>query len=179
MSKIGKTPITIPDEVKIEIKDDQVVVSGPKGKLSAPVFPGIKIEIKDNELRVSRSKNDKQSRSNHGLVRSLIENHVIGVTEGYKKTLKLVGTGYRVKKKGQGLELTVGYSHPVEVDPIQGVNLEIEGNDTICVSSIDKQKVGQAAADIRAIKPPEVYKGKGIRYEGEVVKLKPGKAAVE
>ncbi len=179
MSKIGKTPITIPDEVKIEVKDNRVIVSGPNGKLSAPLFPHIKVEIKDNRLRVSRSKNDKQSRSNHGLVRSLIENHVIGVTQGYKKTLKLVGTGYRVKKKGQGLELTVGYSHPVEFDPIQGIDFEIEGNDTIYISGIDKQVVGQAAANIRAIKPPEVYKGKGIRYEGEVVKLKPGKAAVE
>ncbi len=179
MSKIGKTPISIPDQVKVEVKENEVVVIGPDGQLSAPLLANIKVEVQDNEVRVSRDKNDKQTRSCHGLVRSLINNHIIGVTEGYKKTLKMVGTGYRVKKKGQGLELAVGYSHPVIVDPVPGVIFELEGNDTIYVSGIDKQKVGQMAANIRAIKPPEVYKGKGIRYEGEVVKLKPGKAAVE
>ncbi len=179
MSKIGKTPIPIPDQVKIEVKDDEVVISGPKGQLTAPLFPSIKVETTDNEVRVSRSKNDKQTRSYHGLVRSLIANHIEGVTSGYKKTLKLVGTGYRAKKKGQGLELTVGYSHPVEVAPVKDITLELDGNDTIHISGFDKQAVGQVAAEIRAIKPPEVYKGKGIRYEGEVVKLKPGKAAIE
>jgi large subunit ribosomal protein L6 len=179
MSKIGKTPISIPDQVKIEVKENEVLITGPNGQLSAPLFAHIQVEVQDNEVRVSRDKNDKQTCSNHGLVRSLINNHIIGVTEGYKKTLKMVGTGYRAKKKGQGLELTVGYSHPVIVDPVPGITLELEGDDTIYVSGIDKQKVGQVAANIRAIKPPEVYKGKGIRYEGETVKLKPGKAAVE
>jgi large subunit ribosomal protein L6 len=179
MSKIGKTPISIPDQVKIEVKENEVLITGPNGQLSAPLFAHIQVEVQDNEVRVSRDKNDKQTCSNHGLVRSLINNHIIGVTEGYKKTLKMVGTGYRAKKKGQGLELTVGYSHPVIVDPVPGITLELEGDDTIYVLGIDKQKVGQVAANIRAIKPPEVYKGKGIRYEGETVKLKPGKAAVE
>lgn len=179
MSKIGKTPISIPDQVKIEVKENEVLITGPNGQLSAPLFAHIQVEVQDNEVRVSRDKNDKQTCSNHGLVRSLINNHIIGVTECYKKTLKMVGTGYRVKKKGQGLELTVGYSHPVIVDPVPGITLELEGDDTIYVSGIDRQKVGQIAANIRAIKPPEVYKGKGIRYEGETVKLKPGKAAVE
>jgi large subunit ribosomal protein L6 len=179
MSKIGKTPISIPDQVQVEVKENEVLVAGLKGQLTAPLFKHIKVEIQNGEVRVSRDKNDKQTCSNHGLVRSLINNHIIGVTKGYKKTLKMVGTGYRAKKKGQGLELTVGYSHPVTVDPVPGIILELEGDDTIYVSGIDKQKVGQVAANIRAIKPPEVYKGKGIRYKDEIVRLKPGKAAVE
>lgn len=179
MSKIGKTPITISDQVKIEVKDNEVVVRGPKGELTSPLFNHISIEIEDDQLRVSRDKDDKQTRSYHGLVRSLINNNVFGVTEGYKKTLKLVGTGYRVKKKGQGIEMTLGYSHPVEYQPESGVKIDIEGEDTIYIEGIDKQSVGQAAAHIRALRPPEPYKGKGIRYEGEVVKIKPGKTAVE
>jgi large subunit ribosomal protein L6 len=179
MSKIGEKPIKIPDQVKIEINDTEVVVVGPKGQLTAPLFRLIEVEVKEGEVRVSRKKDNKQAKSLHGLVRSLIENNIIGVTEGYKKTLKLVGTGYRVKKKGQGLELSVGFSHTVTVEPVKDVVLVLEGDDTIHISGIDKQKVGQVAADIRAIKPPEPYKGKGVRYEGEVVKLKPGKTATE
>jgi large subunit ribosomal protein L6 len=179
MSKIGRTPISIPDKVKVDIKDNSVQVRGPKGELEAPVYEGIKVEIKDEEIQVHRDSDKKQIRAYHGLVRSLINNHIKGVTEGYKKTLKMVGTGYRVQKKGANLTVTVGLSHPVEIEAVEGINLDIEGNDTIYVSGIDKQKVGQVAADIRAIRPPEPYKGKGIRYDGEVVKLKPGKAAVE
>ncbi len=179
MSKIGRTPIVIPDQVKVVVKDDYAQVRGPKGELEAPIHKGIEVEIKDNEVQVHRDSDKKQIRAYHGLVRSLIANHIEGVTKGYKKTLKMVGTGYRVKKKGSGLSVTVGLSHSVEIEAVAGVNLEIEGDDTIHVSGIDKQKVGQVAADIRAIRPPEPYKGKGIRYEGEVVKLKPGKAAVE
>lgn len=179
MSKIGKTPIQVPSGVKIEVSDDQIKVSGPKGNLAAPNFAGIKVEVADNEVRVNRTHDNKQTRSYHGLVRSLINNHIIGVTQGYKIILKLVGTGYRVKKKGQGIELALGFSHPVEFAATQGVAFDIEGEDTIIVTGIDKQAVGQAAADIRACKPPEPYKGKGIRYEDEVVKIKPGKAAVE
>ncbi len=179
MSKIGRTPISIPDKVKVNIKDNSVQVRGPKGELEAPVYEGIRVEIKDKEIQVHRDSDKKQIRAYHGLIRSLIDNHIKGVTEGYKKTLKMVGTGYRVQKKGTNLTVTVGLSHPVEIEAVEGINLDIEGNDTIYVSGIDKQKVGQVAADIRAIRPPEPYKGKGIRYEGEVVKLKPGKAAVE
>jgi large subunit ribosomal protein L6 len=179
MSKIGEKPIKIPDQVKIEINDVEVVAIGPKGQLTAPLFRLIEVEVKEGEVRVSRKKDSKQAKSFHGLVRSLIKNNIIGVTEGYKKTLKLVGTGYRVKKKGQGLELSVGFSHFVAVEPVEDVTFVLEGEDTIHISGIDKQKVGQVAADIRAIKPPEPYKGKGVRYEGEVVKLKPGKTAAE
>jgi large subunit ribosomal protein L6 len=179
MSKIGKTPIILPDQVKLEVKANEVVVTGPKGQLTAPLFKHIEVVVKDGLIQVERDKDDKQTKSFHGLVRSLINSHVIGVTEGYQKTLKLVGTGYRAKKKGQGLEMTVGYSHPVEFEATQGVNLEIQGEDTVVVSGIDKQLVGQAAANIRALKPPEPYKGKGIRYEDEYVKIKPGKTATE
>ncbi len=179
MSKIGKTPIKIPSGVKIEVSDDQIKVSGPKGNLDSPNFDGIKVEVTGDEVRVDRTRDNKQARSYHGLVRSLVNNNIIGVTQGYKITLKLVGTGYRVKKKGQGIELALGFSHPVEFSAIQGVTFDIEGEDTIIVTGIDKQAVGQAAANIRAAKPPEPYKGKGVRYEDEVVKIKPGKAAVE
>ena len=179
MSKIGKKPIQIPAGVKIEVESNQVKVTGPKGALLAPIFDEIKIVIKDSELRVERTKDSKQARSYHGLVRSLINNHIIGVTEGYKVSLKLVGTGYRVKKKGQGIEMAIGFSHPVEFAATLGVTLDVEGEDTIHVLGIDKQAVGQVAADIRASKPPEPYGGKGVRYEDEVVKIKPGKAAAE
>lgn len=179
MSKIGKTPIKIPSGVKIEVSDDQIKVSGPKGNLDSPNFDGIKVEVTGDEVRVDRTRDNKQARSYHGLVRSLVNNNIIGVTQGYKITLKLVGTGYRVKKKGQGIELALGFSHPVEFSAIQGVTFDIEGEDTIIVTGIDKQAVGQAAANIRAAKPHEPYKGKGVRYEDEVVKIKPGKAAVE
>lgn len=179
MSKIGKKPIQVPSGVKLEITETQIKVTGPKGSLISPLFAGITIENKNNEIRVSRAKDDKQSKSYHGLVRSLINNNVAGVTQGFKKSLKLIGTGYRVKKKGQGIELAVGYSHTIEFIPPQGVNLEVEGEDIVHVTGIDKQAVGQAASDIRSVKPPEVYQGKGVRYEDEVVKLKPGKAATE
>lgn len=179
MSKIGKTPIKLPVGVKLEADQNQVKVTGPKGSLTAPLFETIQIEVKDSEVRVSRTKDDVQSRSYHGLVRSLINNDVLGVSQGYLKTLKLMGTGYRVKKKGQGIELSVGYSHTVQFAPPQGVQLEVEGEDIIKISGIDKQAVGQVASDIRSIRPPEPYQGKGIRYADEVVKLKPGKAATE
>ena len=179
MSKIGKKPIVVPSEVKVEIDKSQVKVSTSKGSLSSPILRGIKVEEVDGEIRVTRTKNDSKTRSYHGLVRSLIENNITGITQGYKKTLKLVGTGYRAKKKGQGLELAVGYSHQVEFMPLQGAMIDLEGEDTIHVSGVDKQAVGQVAANIRAIKPPEPYQGKGIRYEDEIVKIKPGKAAVE
>jgi len=179
MSKIGKTPINIPEQVELKIEDQEVKIKGPKGQLIAPIKPGIKVEIEDNQVKVLRNNDKLQTRAYHGLVRSLIQNQIEGVTEGYQITLKLVGTGYRVSKKGAGLEVTVGYSHPVMIDPVKDIELNIQGNDTIIITGIDKQKVGQVAADIRAIRKPEPYKGKGIRYEDEVVKLKPGKAATE
>lgn len=175
MSRIGNTPINIPDQVTVEVANGEVVVKGPKGQLTAPVLPGIEVEVQEDQVMVSRRNERQQVRSNHGLVRSLINNHIIGVTDGYSKTLKLIGTGYRVQSKGQGLSITVGLSHSVEVEPLEGVTLKTEGNDTIHVEGINKQVVGQMAADIRKLRPPEPYKGKGIRYEDEFVRIKPGK----
>lgn len=177
MSRVGRTPITIPSGVSISIVDDRIQVKGAKATLEAPLLPGIKVAIEGDQAIVTRENNEKQTRSNHGLVRSLIDNHIIGVTRGYSKTLKLIGTGYRVSAKGQGISLAVGYSHPVEVDPPTGVTIAVEGNDTIKVSGVDKQLVGQVTANIRKIRPPEPYKGKGIRYEDEDVRRKQGKAA--
>lgn len=177
MSRIGRTPITIPQGVTVEISDSTVTVTGTKGSLETQLLPGISVKIVDQEVVVGRSDDERQTRAYHGLIRSLIANNVVGVTDGYSKTLKLVGTGYRVASKGQGVSLSVGYSHPVEVVPPTGVTLKIEGNDTIIVSGIDKQLVGEVAANIRKTRPPEPYKGKGVRYEDEVVRRKQGKAA--
>lgn len=177
MSRIGKKPITIPQGVTVDVANDVVTVKGPKGQLQAPVLAGLSVKVQDGEVVVEQTQASRQTSAFHGLVRSLIANHVTGVTEGYKKTLKLVGTGYRVQAKGAGISLAVGYSHPVDVDATQGVQLKVEGNDTIHVEGIDKQAVGQMAANIRKIKPPEPYKGKGIRYEDEFVRIKPGKTA--
>lgn len=177
MSRIGKKPIALPQGVTVDITNDVVTVKGPKGQLQAPVLAGLSVTIEDGEVVVKQVKASRESSAFHGLVRSLIANHVVGVTDGYKKTLKLVGTGYRVQAKGAGISLAVGYSHPVDVEPQAGVQLKVEGNDTIHIEGIDKQSVGQMAANIRKIKPPEPYKGKGIRYEDEFVKIKPGKTA--
>jgi large subunit ribosomal protein L6 len=179
MSRIGNKSVQVPDGVTVTVSTNEVEVKGPKGVLKAPGFKSLTVTIEDNQVKVSRKNNLPQSRANHGLLRSLINNHIIGVTEGYKKTLKMIGTGYRVTSKGQGLSLTVGFSHPVEVAAEEGVKLSLEGNDTIHIEGIDKQKVGQMAANIREIKPPEPYKGKGIRYIDEVVIRKAGKTATK
>lgn len=175
MSRIGKKPITIPAGVTVTVTNDSVEVKGPKGQLSVALLPKVTVKVEDNQVLVSRKGNEPQTRAFHGLIRSLIANNVVGVTDGYKKTLKLVGTGYRVAAKGAGLSLSVGFSHQVEVEAKPGVKLSVEGNDTIHIEGIDRQLVGQVAADIRAIKPPEPYKGKGVRYVDEQVKIKPGK----
>ncbi len=177
MSRIGRKTITLPAGVTVTVANNVVDVKGPKGQLKVDVLPNITVTVKDGEVLVERQSEDKQTRSFHGLIRSLIQNNVLGVTENYKKTLKLVGTGYRAKAMGSNVSLAVGYSHPVEVKAINGVSIKVEGNDTIILEGIDKQAVGQLAADIRKIRPPEPYKGKGIRYEDEVVIRKQGKAA--
>ena len=178
MSKIGNTPIPLPAGITVTQSEQVVSVKGPKGELSFNLFDGIKVKIETEELIVSRTNDEPQTTAFHGLVRSILANYVQGVSEGYKKTLKLVGTGYRVSTKGAGLSVTVGYSHPVDIDPVEGIELKAEGNDTIHVTGIDKQLVGQVSANIRAIRLPEPYKGKGIRYEDEIVKTKPGKTAI-
>lgn len=177
MSRIGYTPISIPDGVTVTVTGDQVEVKGSKGQLQAPLKPGIEVAVADGEVKVTRKNELKQTKAYHGLVRSLINNAIIGVTEGYQKTLKLVGVGYRVAMKGQGLSLSVGFSHPVEIEAPAGITFKLEGNDTIHVSGIDKELVGQISADIRKVRPPEPYKGKGIKYDGEVIQRKAGKTA--
>ena len=178
MSKIGRTPIHVPESVTVTVKADAVTVKGPQGELSLPSLSGIKVKVEADQVLVTRTNDKDQTKANHGLMRSLINNHVIGVTEGYKKTLKMVGTGYRVQAKGKNLNLQVGFSHDVSYECPAGIEFQVEGNDTIIISGIDKQQVGQTAAEIRQVKPPEPYKGKGIRYEGEYVRRKQGKAAV-
>jgi large subunit ribosomal protein L6 len=177
MSRIGKKAITLPNGVSATITEQEVVVKGPKGELKVIVLSGITVQLEDNALTVTRQNNEQQTRAFHGLIRSLLDNAVAGVNEGYKKTLKLVGTGYRVASKGQGLSLSLGFSHPVDVVAVPGVKFSLEGNDTIHIEGIDKQLIGQVAANIRKIRPPEPYKGKGVRYSDEVVRRKAGKTA--
>jgi large subunit ribosomal protein L6 len=177
MSRIGRKPVEIPSGVTVTVDQGQVVVKGSKGELKFELPAKISVEVKDGQVEVSRKGDSRPARAAHGLVRSLISNNIVGVSEGYKKTLKMVGTGYRATAKGAGIELAVGLSHKVEVKPMDGVKLSLEGQDTIHVEGIDKQAVGLQAAKIRDIRPPEVYKGKGIRYVDEVVRLKPGKTA--
>lgn len=169
-------PIGIPGGVEIKVEGDIVSVKGPKGELSHTIAAPIIVSIEDGQVVVSRPDDERDSRSLHGLTRTLIANQIIGVTEGYAKELEVVGTGYRVAAKGQGLEFALGFSHPVFVDPPAGITFEVEGNTKLTVRGIDKQAVGEAAANIRKLKKPEPYKGKGIRYAGEVVRRKAGKA---
>ncbi len=176
MSRIGKLPINVPGGVTVNIDGQQVTVKGPKGELSLTVAEPIRVALEDGQVLVTRPDEERQSRALHGLTRTLINNDIIGVTEGYAKQLEVVGTGYRVQQKGAGLELALGFSHPVLVDAPEGVTLAVEGNTKITVSGISKQAVGEAAANIRKLKKPEPYKGKGIRYAGENVRRKAGKA---
>ncbi|MBL3687367.1 50S ribosomal protein L6 [Leucobacter zeae] len=176
MSRIGKLPITVPGGVDVKIDGQQVTVKGAKGELSLVVSEPIRVALEDGQVLVTRPNDERDSRALHGLTRTLINNNIIGVTEGYSKQLEVVGTGYRVQQKGTGLELALGFSHPVNVDAPEGITLAVEGSTKITVSGISKQAVGEAAANIRKLKKPEPYKGKGIRYAGEVVRRKAGKA---
>jgi large subunit ribosomal protein L6 len=179
MSRIGKKAITLPSGVTAQVMGNEVMVKGPKGELKVTILDGIQVGIEEGKLMVSRSNEERQTRAFHGLTRSLLQNNVVGVSEGFKKTLKLIGTGYRVAMKGQGLSLALGFSHPVEVVAPEGIKFTLEGNDTIHIEGINKQAVGQIAANIRKIRPPEPYKGKGVRYVDEVVRRKAGKAAAK
>ena len=176
MSRIGNAIIKIPSNVQVEVGADQVVVKGPKGELKTPLYREIQVVVEGENVLVKRKKDDKVSRSLHGLTRSLINNTVAGVTEGWSKGLEMVGVGYRVQGGGDMLTLSVGYSHPVVVKAPEGINFSVTDNNKITVSGIDKILVGQTAARIRDVKPPEVYKGKGIRYAGEYIRRKAGKA---
>jgi len=169
-------PITVPPSVKVSIKEDKVTVTGPKGELSRRFNSDMSITIDNDSLLVSRPSDSKMHRSLHGLTRSLLANMVEGVSSGFEKSLEIVGVGYRAEKVGDKLTVHVGHSHPVEISPLPGVSLATEGANRIKVTGINKEAVGEMAARIRAIRPPDTYKGKGIRYAGELVRLKPGKA---
>lgn len=179
MSRIGKLPVPIPDGVKAEVSGYTIKVTGPKGTLSQDFDPRITVAVEDGEVKVSRPDDRPDSRSKHGLTRALINNMVLGVTNGFEKILDIQGVGYRASMSGKTLNLQVGHSHPVEVEAPEGIELSVDGTTTIRVVGIDKQQVGQTAANIRAWRKPEPYKGKGIRYRGEYVRRKVGKAGVK
>lgn len=176
MSRVGGAPIVIPAGVEVLIEDHLINVSGSKGKLSYEARPEVKVAVEEGKIIVSRKKNDRLSRSLHGLTRALLNNMVEGVSKGWTKNLELVGVGYRAQGGGDTLSLAVGYSHPVQVKAPEGITFAVTDNTKISVSGIDRHLVGQVAANIRAVKPPEVYKGKGVRYAGEYVRRKAGKA---
>lgn len=176
MSRIGRMPITIPSGVTVTIKDHTITVKGPKGQLTRTYHPDMTVTLEDNVLSVSRPSDDRTQRALHGLTRSLLANMVEGVTKGFEKNLEIVGVGYRAEKAGEKLVLRVGLSHILEVKPFPGVAFAIEGTNRIKITGVDKEAVGENAAEIRGLRLPDIYKGKGIRYAGEVVHLKPGKA---
>lgn len=176
MSRIGKRPVTVPGNVKVNIDGQTVTVEGPKGTLSRTLRPEVSVVLEDGTLLVTRKGDDKDERSLHGLSRTLVANMVEGVTTGFTKSLELVGVGYRATLQGKKLVLTVGYSHPVEIDPPAGIEIAVEGANKVHVKGADKQLVGDIAADIRSVRPPEPYKGKGIKYAGEVIRRKAGKS---
>lgn len=176
MSRIGRLPIDIPAGVEVKIDGQDVAVKGPKGELALTVAQPIQVAIEDGQLLVTRPDDERTSRSLHGLTRTLLANQIVGVTQGYSKGLEVVGTGYRVAAKGESVEFALGYSHPITVDPPKGITFTVEGNNKLTVSGIDKQAVGEVAANIRKLRKPEPYKGKGVRYAGEVVRRKAGKS---
>ncbi|MCS4277622.1 large subunit ribosomal protein L6 [Mycetocola sp. BIGb0189] len=176
MSRIGRLPIQIPAGVTVAVDGQNVAVKGPKGELSLVVANPIEVALEENQVLVTRPNDERDSRSLHGLTRTLINNQIIGVTDGYTKGLEVVGTGYRVALKGANLEFALGFSHPVVVEPPAGITFSVEGNNKVTVAGIDKQAVGEVAANIRKIRKPEPYKGKGVRYAGEIVRRKAGKA---
>ncbi len=176
MSRVGRLPIPIPPGVQVQVQGGTVSVSGPRGQLQRTVHPDLGLAVQDGRILVSRHSDDRFHRALHGLTRALVANMVTGVTKGYQVELEIQGVGYRAQKQGQRLTLQVGFSHPVEITPPQGVTLDAPQPTRIVVAGIDKELVGQMAASIRAIREPDPYKGKGIRYVGERVRRKPGKA---
>jgi large subunit ribosomal protein L6 len=177
VSRIGRKPVPIVKGVTVSLKDSTVTVKGPKGELTATVHPAIKVEVKGPEVILTRTNESNQNRALHGLWRALIQNMVHGVTEGYSKKLEIVGVGYRAEMKGKKLNLQIGYSHAIVFGAPEGIKLEAPTQTNILISGTDKQLVGLTAAKIRSLRPPEPYKGKGIKYEGEYVRRKAGKAA--
>ncbi|WP_210507425.1 50S ribosomal protein L6 [Naasia sp. SYSU D00057] len=176
MSRIGRLPIEIPAGVDVTVDGSAVTVKGPKGELNLTVARPIEVAVQDGQVLVTRPDDERESRSLHGLTRTLIANNIVGVTQGYSKSLEVVGTGYRVMARGTDIEFALGFSHPVVVTPPAGITFQVEGNNKLTVTGIDKQAVGEVAANIRKIRKPEPYKGKGVRYAGEAVRRKTGKS---
>lgn len=177
LSRIGRKPIPLPNGVQVEVQYGGVKVTGPRGTIDQKYHPEVVVKVEDGVVVVERQSERKFHHSLHGLTRSLIANAVTGVSDGFTKTLEIMGVGYRVAPAGSGIVLSVGYSHPVEIHPEEGVTMEVEGVNRIHVRGIDKQKVGQLAAQIRRVRPPNAYKEKGIKYSDEILHFKPGKAA--
>jgi large subunit ribosomal protein L6 len=176
MSRIGKKPIPVPDKVKVDIKQGSVVVTGPKGTVTNPIPPGIKWEQKDKQLLAVRQDDSGSQRAFHGLARALVANAVRGVTEGFRRELEIVGVGYRAEQKKNSVVFTLGFSHPIEYPIPPGINITVDKQTRLVITGVDRQQVGQIAANIRSLKKPDPYKNKGIRYVGEVLKKKAGKA---
>jgi len=176
MSRIGKLPVAVPGGVNINVNDGEVAVKGPKGELRQRILPFVEVKVEEGRVLVNRKGEDKEHRAAHGLTRTLVNNMIEGVSKGFRKSLEIQGVGYRAAKSGNNLNLTLGYSHPVSYVPPSGIAISVEGTNKIHIDGIDKQQVGQVAAEIRKLRAPEPYKGKGVRYEGEVIRKKLGKA---
>ncbi|MGD8485670.1 MAG: 50S ribosomal protein L6 [Chloroflexota bacterium] len=176
MSRVGKLPIAIPAGVDVDVKGSHVKVKGPKGELERDVTPVLSIVTEEGQVRVERPDDEKRTRELHGLTRTLINNMVVGVTDGYSRNLEIQGVGYRAQLVGKKLQLNLGYSHPIEIEPPEGITFVVDTPNKVAVTGIDKELVGRIAAQVRATRKPEPYKGKGVRYEGEVVRRKAGKA---
>lgn len=179
MSRVGKQPIALPKGVSVAVKDNDVVVKGPKGELKRSLLPQVTVEIGDSEVLVGRTSEDRKARGFHGLYRQLVNNMVLGVSEGFKKSLLINGVGYRAEMKGKSMMLNLGYSNPIEFMIPEGIDAELESPTKVTVKGIDKELVGKIAAEIRGLRPPEPYKGKGIRYENEYVRSKVGKSGIK
>lgn len=179
MSRIGKAPVAIPNGVTCQVNGAVFSVKGPKGALEQRFDPNIGVDVQESEVVVTRPSDKAEHRAKHGLTRALINNMVTGVSDGFEKVLKIEGIGYRASMQGKALNLVLGYSHPVLVDPPEGITVAVDGTQTIRISGIDKQQVGQFAANVRALRPPEPYKGKGVRYENEYVRRKVGKTGAK
>jgi len=177
MSRVGKKPLEIPAGVTVTMYGNTVTVKGPKGELTRTFHPDMEIKVEENVLTVNRPTDNKEHRALHGTTRSLLGNMVEGVSKGYERGLELIGVGYRASKSGKKLVLNVGYSHPVEIEPEEGIEIDVPSQTKVVVKGTNKERVGAVAANIRAVRPPEPYKGKGIRYEGEYVRRKEGKTA--
>lgn len=177
MSRVGRKPIAVPPDVKVSLSDGVVAVEGPKGRLTQDIHDDIKMEIKESQLTLTRPSDSRRHRAMHGLYRALIANMIVGVNKGFEKSLEIEGVGYRAEKVGKAISFSLGYSHPIALVLPEGIEVKLEGANRLTVSGIDKQLVGQVAANIRSLRPPEPYKGKGIRYADEHVRRKAGKTA--